>query len=163
MRMRKTAKAGIHPMLEVRSSAARSRRIFPLDGRCARDNHEGFGVRNRRRRRRASRTEGAGRRVAFSKLSLPRNKAQESGQARSRRSVSSRGANRCRPCARREAAMTHQCNGKGCGAIIPVRWGDFCSCCFYEGMNPQEFRAWLEAHAELALAGFGLQICRSNA
>ena len=152
MQLRKDIEAGIHPMPEVRSSAARSRRIAPLDGRCARDNHQGFGVRNRSRRRRASRTEGAGRRAAFGKLSLPRNTPQESGQARSRRSVSGRGANRCRPCARCKTAMTHQCNGKGCGAIIPIRWGDFCSFCLYEGMNPQEFAAWLEAQAALALA-----------
>ena len=39
---------------------------------------------------------------------------------------------------------THQCKGKGCVAIMPKGWGDLCSCCYYEGMNPQEFKAWLE-------------------
>ena len=37
-------------------------------------------------------------------------------------------------------AMTAQCAGKGCVAIIPIRWGDLCSCCFYEGMNPQDLK-----------------------
>ena len=48
--------------------------------------------------------------------------------------------------------MTAQCKGKGCVAIIPIRWGYFCSCCYYENMNPKEFAAWLEAQAALALA-----------
>lgn len=47
--------------------------------------------------------------------------------------------------------MTHQCKGNGCVAIIPIRWGDLCSCCFYEGMNPQEFAAWLRARREAAV------------
>ena len=92
----------------MRSSTARSRRIAPLDGRCAGDNHQGFGARNRRRRRRASRKESAGRRVAFSKLSLPRNTSQKSGQAWPRRFVSCRSANRCRAGARCKTAMTRQ-------------------------------------------------------
>ena len=48
-------------------------------------------------------------------------------------------------------AMTAQCAGKGCVAIIPIRWGDFCSCCYYENMNPQEFAAWLRARREAAV------------
>jgi hypothetical protein len=36
-------------------------------------------------------------------------------------------------------SKTNICKGKGCEMIIPESWGDFCSCCFYEGMNPAEF------------------------